>query len=76
MTGTANTGTVKWFNEQKGYGFITPDGREPDVFFHVSALQKAGIREVREGDRLQYDLETNPKKNKLAAVNLRLVSKT
>ena len=50
------TGTVKWFNAAKGYGFVTPDAGGPDAFVHVSAVERAGLGELREGDRVQYNL--------------------
>jgi CspA family cold shock protein len=50
------TGTVKWFNAAKGYGFITPDSGGPDAFVHISAVERAGLDELREGDRVQYNL--------------------
>ncbi len=50
------TGTVKWFNAAKGYGFIAPDAGGPDAFVHVSAVERAGLGELREGDRVQYNL--------------------
>jgi CspA family cold shock protein len=46
------SGTVKWFNTQKGYGFIQPDAGGPDVFVHITAVQRAGLRELREGDKI------------------------
>jgi cold shock protein len=49
------TGTVKFFNTDRGFGFITPEGGGPDVFVHISALEAAGIRSVSEGDRLSFD---------------------
>lgn len=65
------TGTVKWFNSTKGYGFIQPDDGSADVFVHVSAVEKAGIRDLREGQKLSYDLERDPRKNKASAGNLK-----
>ena len=50
------TGTVKWFNMQKGYGFIAPDAGGPDVFVHVSAVLAAGLPELREGQTLEFDI--------------------
>ena len=54
------TGTVKWFNSQKGYGFIQPDDGGADVFVHISAVKKAGIFELTEGQKLQYELTPTP----------------
>jgi CspA family cold shock protein len=64
------TGTVKWFNTQKGYGFIQPEGGAKDVFVHISAVERAGLDGLREGQRVSYELETD-RKGKPAAVNLR-----
>ena len=65
------TGTVKWFNMQKGYGFIQPDTGSPDVFVHISAVLAAGLPELREGQSLEFDIE--PARNgKTAAANLKL----
>lgn len=50
------TGTVKWFNATKGYGFIQPDDGGKDVFVHISAVQAAGMRELREGQKVSYEL--------------------
>lgn len=52
------TGTVKWFNATKGYGFIAPDGGGKDVFVHVSAVQRAGLRTINEGQKVSFDLAT------------------
>ena len=49
-------GKVKWFNDDKGYGFIVPENNSPDVFLHISDLMKAGIHEVKEGQRLEYEM--------------------
>jgi CspA family cold shock protein len=66
-----SSGTVKWFNAQKGYGFIQPDDGTKDVFVHISAVQRAGIANLNEGQRLQFDLERG-QQGKVSAVNLRL----
>ena len=66
-----STGTVKWFNAQKGYGFIQPDDGTKDVFVHISAVQRAGIGSLNEGHKLEYDLEQGPQ-GKVSAVNLQL----
>jgi CspA family cold shock protein len=65
------TGTVKWFNKRKGYGFITPDEGEQDVFVHISAVQQSGMRTLNEGDKLSYELMTE--RGKTVAGNLKLV---
>ena len=62
------TGTVKWFNGTKGYGFIQPDAGGPDVFIHISAVEKAGLRGLNEGQKLSFDLITE--RGKTAATNL------
>lgn len=66
------TGTVKWFNSVKGYGFIQPDEGGADVFVHISAVERAGLRGLNEGQRVGFDLQRDPKKGKSAAGNLRL----
>ncbi len=63
-------GTVKWFNTQKGYGFVQPDAGGPDVFVHITAVQRAGLRELREGDKLTYELVTDRRTGKTSAGNL------
>ncbi len=63
------TGTVKWFNTQKGYGFIQPDQGGKDVFVHISALESSGIGHVIEGQKLTFDTETH--NGKTNAVNLK-----
>jgi CspA family cold shock protein len=55
------TGTVKWFNDAKGYGFITPEDGSKDVFVHHQAIQAEGFRSLQEGDRVQYDVTEGPK---------------
>ena len=65
------TGTVKWFNTQKGFGFIAQDGGGPDAFVHVSAVQRAGLQGLSEGQRVAYDLVDDPRKGKSSAENLK-----
>ncbi|PZO84696.1 MAG: cold-shock protein [Micavibrio aeruginosavorus] len=65
-----NTGTVKWFNTQKGYGFIQPDNGGADVFVHITAVEKSGMRALNEGQKISYELQNDPKKGKASAVNL------
>ena len=64
------SGTVKWFNPTKGYGFIEPEGGDKDVFVHISAVQASGVRRLEEGQKLDYDLED--KDGKVSAVNLKV----
>jgi cold shock protein len=64
-------GTVKWFNAQKGYGFIQPEDGSGDVFVHISAVERSGIGNLNEGQKLSYELETG-QKGKTSAVNLRI----
>ena len=64
-------GTVKWFNETKGYGFIAPEDGSKDSFLHVSALEKAGLSYVSEGQKLEFDVEEN--RGKTSACNIRTV---
>lgn len=64
-------GTVKWFNTTKGYGFIAPDDGSKDVFVHISALEKAGLRQLNDGQKVSYELTTS--KGKTSADQIRLV---
>ncbi|ABS64767.1 MULTISPECIES: cold-shock protein [Parvibaculum] len=64
-------GTVKWFNSQKGFGFIQPDGGDKDVFVHISAVERAGMSSLNEGQKIGYDLETDQRSGKVSAANLR-----
>jgi CspA family cold shock protein len=65
------TGTVKWFNSTKGFGFIQPDNGDADVFVHISAVERAGMREIVEGQKLGYELERDTKSGKMSAGQLR-----
>lgn len=67
-----NTGTVKWYNAQKGYGFIQPDDGGKDVFVHASALERAGLRGLDEGQKVAFEIETDRRTGKSSAGNLRL----
>jgi CspA family cold shock protein len=64
------TGTVKFFNETKGYGFIAPDDGGNDAFVHISAVEQAGMRSLQENQKVSYDLQED-RRGKMAAVNLR-----
>jgi CspA family cold shock protein len=64
------TGTVKWFNSTKGFGFIQPDNGGEDAFVHISAVERAGMREIVEGQKLGYELERDKKSGKMSATNL------
>jgi cold shock protein len=66
------TGTVKWFNETKGYGFIAPDQGGKDVFVHVSAVERSGMRALPEGMKVTYEVETDRKSGKESATNLKV----
>jgi CspA family cold shock protein len=64
------TGTVKWFNAQKGYGFIQPDDGSKDVFVHISAVEQAGISHLNEGQKISYEIEAG-RNGKSSAVGLK-----
>jgi cold shock protein len=66
------TGTVKFFNYSRGFGFIEPAEGGPDVFVHVTAVERAGLPEIREGQKLSYEVETDSRSGKSAATNLQL----
>ncbi len=65
------SGTVKFFNEQKGFGFIAPDNGGTDVFGHVSALERAGLRSLSEGQKVSFDTEQDRRSGKTAVANIR-----
>ena len=65
------TGTVKWFNPNKGYGFSAPEDGQKDVFVHISAVEKANINSLNEGQKLEYELAEN--NGKTSAVDLKIV---
>ena len=64
-----HTGTVKWFNDQKGYGFIAPEDGGNDAFVHISAVERAGLRTLQKDQRVSYELEQD-RRGKMSAVNL------
>jgi CspA family cold shock protein len=66
------SGTVKWFNTAKGFGFIQPDDGGSDVFVHISAVEQAGLRGLNEGQTVAYDLEQDRRSGKTSATNLRV----
>ena len=66
------TGTVKWFNTQKGFGFIAPDTGGPDAFVHISAVERAGLRDLREGQKVDFELVSDRKSGKMSADNLKV----
>ncbi|MCZ4092302.1 MULTISPECIES: cold-shock protein [Sinorhizobium] len=66
-----NSGTVKWFNSTKGFGFIQPDDGQTDVFVHASAVERAGMRSLVEGQKVTYDIVRDNKSGKSSADNLR-----
>ena len=66
------TGTVKWFNATKGFGFITPDDGGSDAFVHISAVERAGLAHLTEGQKVHFDLVVNKRNGKTAAENLKV----
>ncbi len=68
-----NTGTVKWFNSTKGFGFIQPDNGGADVFVHISAVERSGMRELTEGQAISFETERDKKSGKMSACNLQAV---
>ena len=67
------TGTVKWFNGQKGFGFIQPSDGSKDVFVHISAVERAGMSNLSEGQKISYEVVTDRQRGKSSAENLRAV---
>jgi CspA family cold shock protein len=67
------TGTVKWFNAQKGFGFIAPDDGGNDAFVHISAVERAGMDDLREGQKLGFELVSDRKSGKMSADNLKVL---
>ena len=67
------TGTVKWYNSEKGYGFIQPDNGGKDVFVHISAVEHAGLRSLNEGQKISFDEAADKKTGKTSATNLKAV---
>ncbi len=65
-----NTGTVKWFNAQKGFGFIQPDDGSKDVFVHISAVERAGLGQLNEGQKIRYELTADRRSGKMSADRL------
>jgi CspA family cold shock protein len=66
-------GTVKWFNAQKGFGFIQPEGGGPDVFVHISAVERAVMASLQEGQKISYEEQRDAKRGKSSAENLKAV---
>jgi cold shock protein len=66
-----STGTVKWFNSQKGFGFIQPESGDQDVFVHISAVERAGLSTLNEGQKVSFDIVADRRTGKSAAENLR-----
>jgi CspA family cold shock protein len=64
-------GTVKWFNPTKGFGFIQPESGGADIFVHISAVERAGLSSLNEGQKVSFDEERDPKKGKTSAVNIK-----
>jgi CspA family cold shock protein len=67
-----NNGTVKFYNTQKGFGFIQPDGGDKDVFVHATALERAGISSLQEGQKVKFDTKNDPRSGKLAVGSIEL----
>jgi cold shock protein len=68
------TGTVKWFNPEKGFGFIAPDDGGKDAFVHISAVERSGMSDLREGQKVEFDLLPDRKTGKVSAGNLKAIA--
>jgi len=66
-----NTGTVKWFNATKGYGFVEPSDKSKDVFLHISALEAIGLSDLQDGQKISYNIESH--KGKISAIDIKLI---
>jgi cold shock protein len=73
MEGHMAQGTVKFFNAQKGFGFIVQDNGGPDVFVHISAVERSGLRGLAEGQKVSFDIEADRRSGKSAAANLQAI---
>ena len=67
-------GTVKWFNSEKGFGFIAPDDGGKDAFVHISAVERSGLNQLREGDKVSFELVADRKSGKMSAEKLEIVA--
>lgn len=67
-------GTVKWFNAEKGFGFIVPDDGSKDAFVHISAVERSGLSQLREGDKIAFELVADKRSGKLSAEKLEVLS--
>ena len=67
-------GTCKWYNSEKGYGFLQPEGGGPDVFIHVSALRQAKLETLQEGQKVSFEVKLNERNGKTAAANVRIAA--
>ena len=66
-----NTGTVKWSNASKGYGFVEPSDKSRDVFLHISAVEAIGLSDLKDGQKISYNIESN--KGKVSAIDIKLI---
>ena len=73
MTQQQETGVVKWFDQKKGFGFIVPDEGQGDLFVHISALERSGLKNLQEGQSVAFDRAKNPRNGKISAENLKAI---